>query len=513
MPIKKQLNRSHSGKYWSLLATSLMLTVLSCAPTQPTPITSSGATPAETSASSSLETSPENTETELKANSIAIKASAQAGESGYTDLSQFQLPDEIDISQVSVVQASLDGRELSPEYISLGTDEDGSIVFFLSKEVLEEQLFNLSENVSVSMHSAEVFTEKTDSLRAEILENYKGQITEEVEEQIPTPSFLAAEVRGESLSRQEVASLKKDAAKLSKEGIFIDRNFYCVLSVSGQAFSVQQTQSETQYFINKFTLPGDQIEKLAAALKERDENNENILQLPGVAEYIRKGDPHFFHVLDHLEDADKVVEIEEIEEILELEFGAELAPKGVQFDEFELPLDLRDLERIEKAHPNLARRPLAEASKDQNEDLGIALARAEERVQKIDTEFLRFGLHPIPDAKLFVRGQQRPPRFGDVPLRRPASAFQIPPHLLPPGPGSEQENPALPDGTCPPPPPKPDGTPVPAPTPLENGSCPVSPESTSTNTPPLPGTSPSPEEGILPPPPPPGSSPPPKRII
>jgi len=68
-------------------------------------------------------------------------------------------------------------------------------------------------------------------------------------------------------------------------------------------------------------------------------------------------------------------------------------------------------------------------------------------------------------------------------------------HLFPP-PQPGQENPALPDGTCPPPPPGPEGQFIAPPEPLENGNCPPAKE---------------PEAGgsLPPPPPPPGESPPP----
>ncbi|MGV3525968.1 MAG: hypothetical protein ACO1RX_17225 [Candidatus Sericytochromatia bacterium] len=121
---------------------------------------------------------------------------------------------------------------------------------------------------------------------------------------------------------------------------------------------------------------------------------------------------------------------------------------------------------------------------------------------------LQRGRDPLADRNFFPPGFQ-PRNWG------------IPTQLLPP-PRPDQENPALPDGTCPPPPPHPDGTQDPAPQVLENGNCPPAPAQSASPpppgpsspppgnspSPPPPGTSP-PPPGSTPPPPPPGTSPPP----
>lgn len=100
---------------------------------------------------------------------------------------------------------------------------------------------------------------------------------------------------------------------------------------------------------------------------------------------------------------------------------------------------------------------------------------------------------PLADPNFFPR------TFDPRTWPRPTRLFP------PPQPG--QENPPLPDGTCPPPPPRPDGSQPPPPEPLENGNCPPPPE----DSPALPGASapPPPPGSSPPPPPPPGSSPPP----
>lgn len=516
------MNRQHPQIiFHSLLAISLLTSLSACS--QPATGTLPALTPkasASPSASPAISPSPTTVisqaadEVTFKQGSIALKAVSEATEQGYQSLAAYSLPDEITIDQVEVVSASLDGRELQTADLSLGLDEDRSIVFFLKQAAFADAFTdNQSETVSVSVHSSEIFAQKTESLRTELLEKYKSSVRQDISESVPTPAFLSASVRGQSLTRQKVATLKKDAAKLTKEGVFIDRHFYCVLKIKSDQIKVQQATE--RYLINKLSIPGDQVSKVSQALAKPA---EQVTQLPCVAE--KPDQAQFFTPLASRDQVREWIEIEEIEERLELELGAELAPAGVSYDEFELGLGADDLRRIEQAQPALAKDARADAVDDRQEPLATALTRAGTQAAETAAHFQRLGLMPIPDARLFDPRRPQPPRFGDVPLYRPPGAFYIPPHLLPPGapgmppPGAPGKPPvpgmSPPPGTQPPvgmrpPPPGPSYAPVgslppPSPSGPPAGMSPPRP----------PAQSPPPGNAVPPAcPPPPGAPPPP----
>ena len=515
MRIKTTRSLSHSLRFGLLAATLSGLCLPACNPVPAaTPKASPSASPSvSASASASASTVSES---EFKQDSVALKAVSQTTVKGYADLSSYSLPETVSIDEVEVVSASLDGRELDTADLSLGLDEDRSIVFFLSKDAFEDA-FTKGEEVAVSVHSSETFSQKTEAVRTELLEKFKSSLRQDISDQVPTPSFLSAAVRGQSLTRQKVATLKKDAAKLAKEGVFIDRNFYCVLKIDDDQLKVQQLPGGTQadqgsYLINKFSIPGDQVSKVSDALEQ---DQDQVPQLPCVAE---KPDQTNFFAPIAKDDIRKTIEIEEIEEQLELELGAELAPAGVNYDEFELGLGVADLSRIEAANPLLAQDARADAVDDRAEDLDTALNRAKEQATRIEAHFGQLGLMPIADARLFDPRRPPPPRFGGVPLFRPPGAFHIPPHLLPPPPPPGCEPPSRPPpigwiaptgcpqpfrpgpflpGMSPPPPgssPPPPGSSLPPP-----GSCPPPPPGMP---PPPPGQCPPPPGGSQPPPPP-----------
>lgn len=501
--MRHQNSRHPSAVCCGLLALSLWTGLLPACSQATIPIKASAVPSPSPSPSASAGSASES---EFKADAVALKAVSQASDKGYTDLASYSLPDTIAIDQVAVVSASLDGRTLDSSDLSLGLDEDRSIVFFLSKDAFEDA-FTKGEEVAISVHSSEIFAQKVESVRAGLLEKYKSSLRQDVSEQVPTPAFLSAAVRGQSLTRQKVATLKKDAAKLAKEGVFIDRNFYCVLKINDDTIKVQQAGD--QYLINKFSIPGEQVGKVAGALEASDQ----VPQLPCVAE--KPDQSSFFARLGSLDEVEQTIEIEEIEEQLELELGAELAPAGVSYDEFELGLGVPDLARIEQANPALARRARLDAIDDRGEDLGAALTRAGQREAAIAADFSRFGLRPIPDGRFFDPHRPPPPRFGQVPLHRPPGAFHIPPHLLPPPPPPGCEPPTHPPPIgwiaptgCPQPfvPGQPPPGPMPGASLLPTGS------SLPSGMPP-PGTCPPPPPGMPPPPPgqcpPPGSLPPP----
>ena len=80
----------------------------------------------------SVRGSSQDTPAEFKANGVILNAAAFSNAQGFQELDQFKLPEDIDISQVSVVQANLDGRDIDIKQISLDIDDDGNILFFLS---------------------------------------------------------------------------------------------------------------------------------------------------------------------------------------------------------------------------------------------------------------------------------------------------------------------------------------------------------------------------------------------
>lgn len=133
----------------------------------------------------------------------------------------------------------------------------------------------------------------------------------------------------------------------------------------------------------------------------------------------------------------------------------------------------------------------------------------------LDPDPLRQRLREIVRQRPALR-QPRPDPLADpsfFPREFDPRNWPRPTQLFPPPP-PDQERPALPDGSCPPPPPQPDGSQPPPPEPLENGNCPpppadspAPPEASAAPPLPAPGSSPPPPPGSNPKPP--GSSPPP----
>ncbi|PIW19544.1 hypothetical protein COW36_01515 [bacterium (Candidatus Blackallbacteria) CG17_big_fil_post_rev_8_21_14_2_50_48_46] len=474
--------------------------MIGCSPG--TPPSASSQSPAPTASSQASQAEENN----FKRTAVAITATHQASANGVDSLSEYRLPKGVNLDQVKIVKANLDGREIDASEITLGSDADKNLNFFISQTVFDQTFTGSSVTESPSIHSSETFKQKKQELRTELLEKYQDQVKENIEEQIPTPEFLAVQVRGESLSRQKVAELKKDSAKLTKEGVFLDRSFYVILEVENQQFKVAQTTS--QQWVTKLGISGEQVKKLATAIREKSSADE-VLRLPAIAEKVAAQDKQFFSTVANLDEANQVIEIEEIEEDLETELGAELAPKGVPFYEFELPLDLRDLHRLEQAKPALAKPALADAQDDSQEDLQTRLKRAAQQAQLLEQDFQRIGRKPIPDQRLFDPRRRPPDRFAQQPLGLPPDHFQIlPQHLPPPRPGEGPPAGALTSSSSPPP-----GAPLPGNSSMPPPEGTVLPRPDSTP-PPTPGSSlPPPPDSSLPPPgsgplpPPPGNSP------
>ncbi|HEY9838850.1 MAG TPA: hypothetical protein V6D23_00240 [Candidatus Obscuribacterales bacterium] len=336
---------------------------------------------------------------------VALRVAAQASTDGIKPLTEYKLPAGLAIAKVKVVAASLDGRDLDPKALSLDLDAKGNLVFYMAKSAFEDAFAGKAQTQSKSLHSSPLFEKKTQEVRTRLLTQNQGSLRAANETVIPEPDFLKAEVRGATLSRQMVGSLKKDAGKLAKEGVFIDRNFYAVLSVGNDRFSVQQATGQTSTqttgpLICKFTLLGTEIETLVDLLHETLAPGR-LFSLPAIAEKLASGDPAFLAPLADLASLRRTIEIEEIEEMLEYEIGPELTKAGTELRDIELSLDLATLEAIEQAHPELAQDALANAIEDSAESFGEILARAVTRADQVETAFESVGSKPISDRDLF----------------------------------------------------------------------------------------------------------------
>ncbi|MEZ0370504.1 MAG: hypothetical protein ACAI44_15550 [Candidatus Sericytochromatia bacterium] len=338
---------------------------------------------------------------------VAIKAAARSGADGIRPLSEFRLPPGTPVAKVRVVAASLDGRDLDPADLSLGSDAHGNILFYLAKKAFSDSFAGTATTLTKSIHSSPLFAKKTQQVRTQLLQKHKDQLLADTEVPIPEPDFLKADVRGTDLTRQMVGSLKKDGGKLAKEGIFIDRNLYIVLAVGDQSFAVKQ---QPALLMLKFTLPGSEIETVVSLFTGATAPDRQ-LALPALAEQLAHDAAGLFETVPDLAAARAGIEIEEIEEILEFEIGAELARQGTDLREIELDLDLRTLTELVRQHPELAGAAGSDAVDDSGNTLAEILARAQERAGLIEADFTAAGSLPIDDDTLFNPALLEKPLF------------------------------------------------------------------------------------------------------
>lgn len=340
-----------------------------------------------------------NVNNNLKGNSIAFVTSSQLDESGIKPISQYKIPSGVDIKDISVAEASLDGRALNKQDISLGLDNSSNIVFFISKSAFETSFAGKTEESNLSIHNSDTFEKKKQELRTQLLQQYKDTLREDTDVQIATPDFLKVKPRGEALTRVQVASLKKDAAKLAKENLFLDRNLYIVLQIGSDKFSVKANEGSTsKLVINKFNIDGSEIKKLVN-LQNNPNEKSDIYALPVVAEKVSKNDSSFFENVSNINDSKKIIEAEEIEEALELEVGQEIAKTTKNLREVDISLDLNDIKNIEAKNPQLAVDSISNSKKD--DSLDIALQKAKTSEQSVISDFQKVGHKPIPDSRLF----------------------------------------------------------------------------------------------------------------
>ncbi|MEK7434540.1 MAG: hypothetical protein AABZ74_15515, partial [Cyanobacteriota bacterium] len=336
---------------------------------------------------------------DFKKNSVAFIPSNQVDENGIKPIEKYKLPDGVNIKDIKVIKASLDGRDLKTNDISIGSDEKDNIVFFIDKTAFDNSFSGKTDETELSIHTSETFEKKKQEIRTQLLQTYKSTLKEDVETTIATPDFLKSKVRGESLTRLRVAGLKKDASKLAKENIFIDRNLYIVLQVGDSQFSVKDTNANN-ILVNKFNIEGSQIGKLIKN-QNKLQNDLNLSAIPVIAEKIAKSDQNFFESINSIEESKKVIEIEEIEEAMKFEIGVELSKNLKDLKAIQVPLDLKDLKAIESKNNDLAKDVTLDQKNDLTDSLENSIKKAIDNENKVISDFQKVDHKPISDKRLF----------------------------------------------------------------------------------------------------------------
>ncbi|MFN8672152.1 MAG: hypothetical protein U0457_08765 [Candidatus Sericytochromatia bacterium] len=368
--------------------------------------------------------SNKNSEDDFKSNSVSFIPTKQLTDSGVLSLENYKLPDNVSIDNVKIIKVNLDGRDINIESISLAVDDNKNIIFFMSKTDFTNEFSGNSPSVEKSIHTSDTFEQQEQEVRTQILNKYKNEFKTESEE-ISTPSFLKATVRGESLSRQKIAMLKKDASKLAKENFFIDRNFYAVLEIDNKQFKIQDTSVNKSQTISKFTILADQIKDISDTIKENKYNNS--LSIPLVAEKVAEKDNSLLSIIENESDINKIIEVEEIEQKMKLYFGPEIAKKGTELQDIKISIDLSDLKEIYKNNPNLKKDAIYDSKDDKSELLEDSLKKATEKEKDVFKRIEFFGKKPIDDKKLFNPNKKPRNIFNNFENRKNLSNFVVKP--------------------------------------------------------------------------------------
>jgi len=335
----------------------------------------------------------------------ALKGSEEQNPTGF-------LPPGVQLSELSIVKASLDGREIPASDLRIAQEADGTLAFFLKKSAFDERFAGQGQSSQPSIHSSQHFQVKAAHLRQQVMQQFADNIPPAPAEKKPKPPFLTASVRGEDLTRQKIGILRQHAEALARESIFMDRNFYVVLSAGNRTFQVSQQQAGLIFF--KFGIQGQQIQKL---LQQQIPAGQ-IGRLPLLVERADTRRLAYFIPLLNLAQFDRWVIIEELEAILEYEIGPELSGRA-ELDV--LDFNLETLELLERALPNLSQTPDLRAP---DVDIETLLTIARQKIELLRTELTKFGYTVLGDEMLFTDEPNADDIFAEFDASRDQAQFK-----------------------------------------------------------------------------------------
>jgi len=164
------------------------------------------------------------------------------------------LPRGVKLSEIQIEKVLLDGKVIPSENLQLSLDPKGNLIFLL--KAAQELISEVSDLPDITQ--SPLFQARQTALQDRLLAGPAPAPPTAVSK----PSFLQARVRGEQLTRQQMATLSAGAGELAKSGVYLDRQFSVILSVRNQSFVV--AQERPRFLVLGFELRGDMLQQWAA---------------------------------------------------------------------------------------------------------------------------------------------------------------------------------------------------------------------------------------------------------
>lgn len=241
----------------------LPLSLIACVADSPAPRTPQPSSPSATasaasqSPASATPSPPPESFQEFAAASVALQATYRQDpqdRSTPLPIKDYPLPRGVKLSEIQIEKVMLDGMIVPNENLRLSLDPAGNLVFLLKEA--QELLSEPSDLPDITQ--SPVFKARQQDLQKHFLES--APTSAQSVPQVPKPAFLQSRVRGEQLTRQQVATLSSGASALAKEGIFLDRQFSVILAVRNQTFVVAQQRA--RYLLLDFNLRATTLQQL-----------------------------------------------------------------------------------------------------------------------------------------------------------------------------------------------------------------------------------------------------------
>lgn len=240
------------------------LSLSACAPQQPTqngqlllPSASASAVAGPTSTPSLLP-NPIDDFQGFVSQSVGLQATYRQNQSSASTplpIKDYPLPRGLKLAEIQIEKVLLDGKVIPNDNLQLSLDPDGNLVFLL--KAAQDLISEVSDLPDITQ--SPIFQQRQTALQDRLLEMPAPAPPAAV----PKPSFLQARVRGEQLTRQQMATLSAGAGELAKAGVYLDRQFSVILSVRNQSFVV--AQQAPRFLLMAFELRGDMLQQWSAS--------------------------------------------------------------------------------------------------------------------------------------------------------------------------------------------------------------------------------------------------------